>query len=273
MKLNILLLALSIILIVPNFIDKDINDTEAYNNTERYYPFLQSLNTVDELESYIDVMAASKGIKQSEPGYPMFVSYIVSCRFFHGFSHWNLNQNWIAALGQKVTGIGLACKVQPDAIMKDNFAGCSQQVLVMMEIFRRKGLNYRKVGFPHHYTVEVESQGKWYFFDPDLEPAMNLNQREFSAWQGKGENLKQFYAAKVSQQDLDFHFGNRKQVAELGIINEVPAGNLRAFQNITALLSKILFLLPLFILYRRVRSLNFSRKENLQPGEFQLVAA
>jgi hypothetical protein len=273
MKINILLLALTVVLIAPNFIDKDINETEPYNHTERYYPFLQSLSTVDQLESYIDLMAASKGIKKEDPGYAMFVSYIVSCRFFHGFSHWNLNQNWIAALAQKITGTGLACKVQPEAIMKDNFAGCSQQVLVMMDIFRRKGISYRKVGFPHHYTIEVASQGKWYFFDPDLEPAMNLSQREHSAWQGKGENLKQFYVAKVDQKDLDFHFGDSQQKAELGIINEVPAANLRAFQNVTALLSKILFFFPLFILYRRVRSLSFARKENLQPTVFQLIAA
>ena len=273
MKTNILLAAFTLLLIVPNFLDWDINDRETYNHKERYFPALQAVTNMNSLELYIDQEAAKRGIRPADPEYPLLVSYTISCKFFHGFSHWTLAQNWIAAMGQKITGIGLACKVQPEAIMKDNSAGCSQQVLVMMEILKRKQINYRKVGFPHHYTLLAESAGKWYYFDPDMEPAMSLSQRAYSSWEGKAGNLKPFYAKKATLSEIDFHFGSNTQMATLGPINEIPAQNLRFFQNSTALLSKILFLFPLLMLYYRTRFFTAFEKPSLETRNFRLIPA
>lgn len=271
MKTNILLAVLTILLIIPNFLDWDINNKETFNHTERYYPSLQSINTINSLSRFIDAEAGARGIKQTDAGYLLFVSYTVSCKFYHGFSHWNLSQNWIASISQKITGIGLACKVQPEAIMKNDFAGCSQQVMVMMEILRLKGINYRKVGFPHHYTLLAEANGKWYFLDPDMEPEMNLSQREFSAWKGIAGNLKPYYAKKASKTAIDFHLGSEKQLAELGPVNEIPAKNLRIFQNTTALLSKILFFFPLLLLYYRTRFINARENSVISIPGFRFI--
>lgn len=271
MKTNILLAALTFLLIIPNFLDWDINKMEIFNHTERYYPSLQSINTVSSLLQFIDMEAEDRGIKKNDPGYLLFVSYTISCKFYHGFSHWNLSQNWIASIGQKITGIGLACKVQPDAIMKDDYAGCSQQVMVMMDIFRLKNINYRKVGFPHHYTLLAEANGKWYYLDPDMEPEMNLSQREFSAWKGVAGNLKPYYAKKTPKAEIDFHLGSEKQLADLGPVNEIPAKNLRLFQNATALLSKILFFFPLLLLYYRTRYITKKAKPATSIPGFRFI--
>jgi len=252
MKLNILLILLAILLIAPNFIDVDINKDKAANLTSPHSPMaLNSVTDINTLEKYIDLAAAKYNLKPGDPGYLLFASHIVSHRFTHGFSHWNLSQNWIASLGQRITGIGLACKVQPDGMMKDRIAACSQQAQILMEIFKRKGINYQKVGFPHHYALQAESNGKWYYLDSDNAPNMSLQQREFASWKGMSANLKPYYLTKIGNSNFNYHFGDDSQIAELGTINEIPARNLTAFQNITALLSKGLFMIPLLIVYYR----------------------
>jgi hypothetical protein len=180
------------------------------------------------------------------------VSYIISCRFYHGFSHWKLNENWIAAVGEKITGIGLSCKVQPDEIMQHPYAACSQQALVMMEILKRKKIDYRKVGFPHHYALEVRNNGNWYYYDPNMEPSMNLSQRLHQNWKQSNDSLKKYYDS-TKHKDLAYQFGNGK-MAEFGPVNEVPAKRLNLFQKVTGILSKTLWCLPLILLYAKNRS-------------------
>ena len=134
MKTRILLISLSVLLLLPNFIRKDINGVPVYNKIERYNPRLGNITSVDQLEAYVDDQAAQKQISIYSEKYTALLAYIISCRFYHGFSHWKLSENWIAAVGEKITGIGLSCKVQPDEIMKHPDAACSQQALVMMEV-------------------------------------------------------------------------------------------------------------------------------------------
>lgn len=246
-----ILIALAIVLAVPNFIDKDINEQLEYNQTERYHPALNAINSIDKLENYVDQAAASKQIGVHSTEYSLLLAYIISCKFYHGFSHWKMNENWIAAIGEKATGIGLSCKVQPDEIMKNPSAACSQQALVMMEILKRKNIDYRKVGFPHHYALEVKSKGNWYYFDPNMEPTMNLTQRLHDSWKQSNDSLKKYYDP-AKHVNISYQFGNG-QKATFGAVNEIPAQRLRLFQSSTAVLSKILWFFPLMILFARSR--------------------
>jgi len=251
MIIKSLLITLAVLFAVPNFINTDINERFSYNNIERFHPVLSSINSIDKLEKYVDDIAASKHIDFKTPEYTLLLTYIISCRFYHGFSHWNLNENWIASIGEKVTGIGLSCKVQPDMIMLHPYAACSQQALVMMEILRRKKIAYRKVGFPHHYALEVNNNGSWYYFDPNMEPNMNLKQRLHENWKESNDSLKKFYDASIHK-DLAYQFGNGIK-SEFGPVNEIPARRLNLFQNITGILSKTLWCFPLLILFVKIR--------------------
>lgn len=246
-----LLIVSAILLALPNFIDKDINEELSYNHTERYTSSLSALNSIDKLERYVDEAAALKNIHPHEEAYPLLLSYIISCRFYHGFSHWKLNENWIASVGEKVTGVGLSCKVQPEDILANSYAACSQQALVMMQILKRKNIDYRKVGFPHHYAIEVKIKNKWYFYDPNMEPYMNLNQRLHESWKESNDSLKKYYdVAKHS--NLSYQFGNGK-MATFGIVNETPAQRLSFFQSVTSILSKILWCVPMIFLFAKSR--------------------
>ncbi len=268
-----LLICLSVLLAVPNFINKDINDQLPYDHKERFYPELSTINSVDKLEKYVDGCAALKQIDQHSPEYALMLSYVISCRFYHGFSHWKLSENWIAAVGEKITGIGLSCKVQPESILQHPNAACSQQAMVMMEVLKRKNIDYRKVGFPHHYALEIKNGNDWYYYDPNMEPFMRISQRSEQSWKGINDNLKQYYDP-AKHTNLSYQFGN-KQMAFFGPVNEQPAKHLLLFQKITLIFSKILWCAPLVLLFfkKPVFKLNrlktgkkFVHKQNLQPS-------
>ena len=257
-------------MLVPNFISSDIIGRPAYNKVERFNPELGSITTIDELEAYVDDSAASQMISTYSDRYTALLAYIISCRFYHGFSHFELSENWVAAVAEKCVGFGLASKVRPEDILEHPYAACSQQAIVMMEILRRKNIDYRKIGFPHHFALEARINKGWYFFDPDMEPNIPIKERLHENWKGNNDNLKRYYG---KHGNVNQEFGNGVK-AEIGAVNEIPAKNATIFQGITKVLSKILWCVPLMFVFVRqkrpfmyvVRPINHSpRPSNLRP--------
>ena len=248
-----ILIALAALLLIPNFINIDINEKFVYDHKEQFNPALSYVNSIDRLEQYIDSSVAANSIQKGSVDYVVKIAEAIRYRFYHGFSHFTLKENWIAAVSEKVFGYGLASKVKPDEIMQHEYAACSQQAMVMMEILKRKGLNYRNVGFPHHFALEVSINGQWYYFDPNMEPHISNAQRLESYWGQEADNLKQFYDTSRFK-DLDWKFGTGLKVTH-GSINEKYAGNAKIFQTATGILSKILWLFPLFfVFYKRKKA-------------------
>ncbi len=247
-----ILIAFTLLLLIPNFIHRDINDQLAYDGKEKFEPGLVALNSLDQLEQYIDKAAAELHFSVQSPAYPLLVENIIARRFYHGFSHPSLSENFIAALAEKTIGYGLGCKVNTNEIMKHENAACSQQSMVMMEIFRRKQITYRSVGFQHHYAMEAQVAGNWYYLDANMEPNMTLEERKEINWMGQADQLKKYYDASRFK-NLDYQFGNGLMAVN-GSINEVPAKNARFFQDFTAILSKIAWCIPLLILAYRSRT-------------------
>jgi hypothetical protein len=247
-----LLIALSLLMLIPNFINKDINEKLPYNQLEKYDPSLSYINSIDKLEKYIDNNAAAKNIAPGSPEYIVEVEQAIAERFYHGFSHFTLKENWIAAIGEKIFGKGLASKVSPGEIMEHGNAACSQQSMVMMEILKRKKISYRKVGFPHHYAMEAMAGGRWYYFDANMEPNISINERLEESWKCCNDNLKKYYDPKRFG-NASYQFGNN-EAATFGPINETPAKNAKIFQTITGYASKLHWCVPLLLLLYRRRS-------------------
>ena len=239
-------------LLTLNFINKDINERLAYDHKEQFDPRLSYLNSIDKLEAYIDSNEAAGHISPNTVDYVVTISMAIRNRFYHGFSHFSLQENWIAAFSERVIGFGLASKVKPEDIMQHPYAACSQQSMVMMAILRRKGLSYRSVGFPHHFALEVSINNKWYYFDPNMEPNMTNDQRLEDNWKCCADNLKRFYDTSRFK-DLDWKFGTNLKVIT-GKINDVPAGNAKIFQSATAFFSRIMWCFPLLLLLYWSRS-------------------
>lgn len=247
---NLLLIVLSLLLLLPNFIDKDINEVLQYDHREQFNPGMSYINSIDKLEQHIDSMIAAGHIQPNSVAFVTTITTAIRYRFFHGFSHFSLKENWIAAVAEKIFGYGLASKVKTEDIMQHPYAACSQQAMVMMDILRRKHIDYRSVGFPHHFALEVSIGGKWYYFDPNMEPSIRDDQRLETYWGAKADNLKQYYDT-VRFKDLDWKFGKNLSVTH-GTVNQRFAKNVKLFQDTTAIASKILWIFPLLIiLYKR----------------------
>lgn len=244
--MKILLLTLTVLLVIPNFISLDMHVPSVYNNKEKFNPGLGHINSIPALEHYTDSIAAVQNIHINSLQYWLIADSLISSRFYHGFSAYSLNENWIAVLTDKITHTGVSNKVFTADIMKDLYGACSQQAAVMMQMAKRRRVDFRSVGFPHHYAIELKLNNTWYFFDSNLEPAITPGERMNVSWMGNGDKLKQYYAT-VSAADLDYEFGINKK-AEFGVINGNPAPKLKVFQTISQFLSRFAWLLPLTFL-------------------------
>jgi hypothetical protein len=248
--MKLLLIAFSAILLVPNFININLAETPQYDKKEQFDPGLAYINSTEKLIQVSDSIARRKNIPQNSLAYAVTVSQVLRTRFYHGFSRYPVNQNWIAAVGERFLGYGLASIVKPDDILKYSFGGCSQQSIVLIEVMKRKNISYRFVGFPHHYATELMFNNNWYFFDPNMEPNIPDSARLESKWNCCADSLKKYYDT-TRFKDLDWKFGNNNVIH--GKINAPTAPNAEIFHTTTNYLSKTLWLFPLIVVFYRKR--------------------
>ena len=246
------LLALSILLFLPNLCNIDIFSKAKYNNREKFNPQLSYINTVEKLEKYIDSIATEKKYLSKSFEYVKSITEAIKYRFYHGFSHQMLSENWIAAVSERLFHYGLSCKVDPEEIMQNPNAACSQQSMVMMEILRRKRITYRSVGFPHHFAMEAMVEKKWYYLDANMEPDLSQKDRLEENWSANTDSLKKYYD-KSRFNDLDFKFGNACKPS-FSSLNDKPAKNAKLFQTVTKYASRLLWIFPLLIIFFRSRT-------------------
>lgn len=247
MKLT--LVAISVLLLLPNFFNIHLEDNPQYNHKELFNPSLGYINSIPKLIAVSDSVAVKNNIQQGTLSYAVAVSNTIRDRFYHGFSRYPLKQNWIAAFSEYFCGHGLASIVKPNDILKYNYGGCSQQSIVLMEVMKKKNIDYRSVGFPHHFATELKIKGQWYYFDPNMEPNISDSDRLESKWNGYADSLKKYYDT-TRFPNLNFIFGKNQKVA-FGKTNDVNAPNANIFHTATRYLSKTLWLFPLIIVFYR----------------------
>ena len=249
--LRSILIIASVIMFLPNLFNKDINLQLAYDKKEKFQPFLSYINSINKLNKHIDSIASSRSVPTQSLAYVILVEEVIEMRFYHGFSHQSLSQNWIAAVAERVFDYGLSCKVNPEEILQHPNAACSQQSIVMMAIFRKNNITYRSVGFPHHFAMEAMINNNWYYLDANMEPAITENERLEENWKCCADNLKKYYDP-TRFPNLNYQFGNG-QNATFSAINAQPAQHALLFQTVTGYASKIIWSIPLLILLYRKR--------------------
>jgi len=258
--MKLLLIALSALLLVPNFINVHPGKIPEHFKKDKFDPKLAYINSIEKLISVSDSIARSKNIPETSFGYALTVSHLLVNRFYHGYSRYPVNENWIAATAEHLFGYGLASIVKPDDILKYNFGACSQQAIVFTEVMKVKKIPFRSVSFPHHYATELKYNNNWYFFDTNLEPDITDSGRLETAWHHNIENLKQYY--NKSNHNIDWFFGFDK--AKFGDVNAKPAANISMFHTTTNYLSKTLWLFPLFFVFYR-RKVKSNRTKYFTP--------
>ena len=245
MKLfRIVLLVLSAIFLILNFVNININEATAdVVIHEKFDPSLQRLNSLSKLEAYVDSVTKTKNIYPGSIEYALAAKEIVSNRFYHKYATKNLNDNWIAAIAERATGLCLATNFTSDDILKKPYGYCVQVNTVLMELLLRKKCDYKIVRFPHHFTFMSHINNKWYYFDPDQEPEISTANRSKESWLQNVDSLMVAY--KKHKSEVAERFGSPVKYS-FSKINEVQAVNAKLFQSVTAVLSKIAFIFPLF---------------------------
>lgn len=209
---------------------------EEYDST--YFRKFQSVNSI--------IIAADRQFEASQKNsleYYNYIAEIIRKRFYHGYSHYSLHDNPLAFFAGR-TWDHLSAIVIPDDILKHPMAACSQQALVLMEIFKRQGIDFRKVGFPGHFALEGKIEGKWMYFDTNMEPDFK-NRRESLENLIKTNRFDSVYSV-VQMDKAYFH----KQVSnpQYGKINGAPAPNATLLHKVCYFLVSPVFLLLLLIL-------------------------
>ncbi len=247
--LPLILLAVSVLFFTLNFINYNINeDHQKVVIHEKFNPNLNRLNSLNKLTNYVDSTCAAKHIEQGTLEYAIEAKNTVSERFYHKYATFNLNENWIAAVSEKFSWIYFSSRVKADDILIKPYALCSQQTDVLMELLESKHFGCRAVYFPGHYVMQCSVNGKWNYFDPDLEPQILPEQRSNQKWVFNHDSLAIAYAkqTRTNPNFIDLTFGNPVNIG-FGKINAVQAPYTRLFQKATKPLSKIAFLFPLLL--------------------------
>lgn len=237
------LLFLTVIFIVPNFINYNIIESDGGRlANDKFDKSLVRLNTLAKLEAYIDSTAIAKKITPGSLDYAIEAKEIVSYRFYHKYATQNLNENWIASVAQKLTGLYLSSKIVADDILTKPYGYCGQQSAVLMELLQRKKLECRALYLPHHFVIQANIDGTWYYFDVNAEPDIPKEKRADESWLKNKDTLARIYNRDI--QWIGERFGDPVSF-KYGEINEVQGPNAQIFQSITKRLSKTIFLIPL----------------------------
>ena len=201
------------------FLENEVHSREEFDPS--YFHRFQSV------ESIIHDADQQFGKGNKSLAYYNHVAKILRNRFYHGYSHYKFSENALAYFSGFAWN-HLSALVMPEDIMKHPNAACSQQAIVLMEIFKRNQIDFRKVILENHFVVEGYIENEWRYFDTNLEPDIMQNRKSFQ-YMVETNGLQEAYKDKKISCDLikrwsrDYSFG---------VVNEIPGWNARLFHQL-----------------------------------------
>jgi hypothetical protein len=245
---------------------------------EDFRPDLSRLRSVSEFTVYCDSIYESAAINKPDlEQYALIVNQALRDKFYHGYSYYSVGQNTFACILAPVIKKDLTAIVIPNDILRQPMAACSQQSIIGMEVFKRKGLSVRKIGFfsaeyGGHFCFEVFFNNRWHFFDPDLEPELSIMAaNHFPSISELVKNdslLKKFYVSRdkdLIEKLFPTYF--------YGPVNKFPAPNARFFQYVTKYLSYTAWLFLILLYFYLTKGLTrLKKKEKCAELQDSLVS-
>lgn len=216
-----------------------------YESQEVFDPSLIRLNNLDKLENYCDSIYGTTVITDTSH-YANIVGSVVRERFFHGYSYYRLGQNFIGWALAPYIKRDLSAIVIPDDILTHPNAACSQQSIIGMMLFKRKGISTRKVGFydpgsqEGHFCFEAYYNDKWHFFDTDKEPVRDILEKNGRPSIADLVTNRKLMDSVYYLQDSSVRNGYLLKYS-YGPINKFPAPKAKLYQLGTKFLSWTLF--------------------------------
>jgi hypothetical protein len=236
-----------------------------HDTIEEFDPSLARLNTINKLASYCDSLYSAQVKKSGVVSFSTFAeiaNHVIRKRFYHGYSYYGADKNFMASVISKVSEPGLRAIVIPNDILAYQYAACSQQSIILMELLKEKGIATRKVGFTGnitgHFTIEAYYDHDWHYFDPDKEPDEKVlaayNYPSIAYLNSNPEILLKAYPNYTKDYVMDVF-----TKYSYGSVNTFPAPRAIIFQKISKFLSYTLwsfFLLAFIWVRRKYKALN-----------------
>lgn len=179
------------------------------------------------VESIINDADQKFGKGNRSLNYYNHIATILRKRFYHGFSHYSLSDNALAYFSGFAWN-HLSAIVMPEDILKHPKAACSQQAIVLMEIFRRTNTDFRKVSLEDHFVLEGFIENEWRFFDTNIEPDIMHDRKSFEHMVATNSLHAAYKKTKLSGELInswskEYSYGN---------INEIPAVKATIFHQL-----------------------------------------
>jgi hypothetical protein len=246
---------------IQSSLANEVEPKEAFDRS------LGRLNSIASLNAYIDSCAASREVPAKSRKEVFLVNEIIERKFYHGYSHYTSEDNFLAYLAGKFVWNHLSAIVLPEDLVKHEMAACSQQAIVMMEVLKQRGFNVRKLGLTGHYVLEVFYNDNWHMFDPNHEPKHQGIAHDSLDVLLESGFINESYSRTLEPERVKEVFTNIRE----GEINTEPAQNARLFHiftkfisdNILLLVTGNAFLLFLFV-KRRKEQKKFEELARLQ---------
>lgn len=261
---NFWLLVLCLCLLLPNFLPLHFYNLSREKLKWEVFDLalVDRLRSVDDVLTYTDSLATAEDVMLNSLEYGNLINRVIKNSFYHGYSHYSLKENWIAAVAGKILWNHLSAIVLPDDILEYPMAACSQQSIVFIECLRRKGIPFRTVSFDHHFAIEAYFDG-WCYFDPNIEPDFSeVKSVSLQKLLDEGK-FPELYKHAMSPAEYEMYLAN----PYYGEVNVLPAANATIFHKVTKVLSRTLWLVPLafFIFSVFAGRISFFQKEETRP--------
>jgi len=242
-----LLILFSALLLLPNLPGVQLNSSaNFYNGKEKFSPQLSFINSIEKLEKYVDAAAKESKFSIGTLEYTELLDNTMANRFYNGYTHKTLQQDWISVLTDKIAGTHYSLLLSVDDIMKHPNASPVQQNLVMKEMLKRKNIQFRDININEHDAIEVQLGSNWYFFDVSNEPVITGMERISGNSGIYTSNLSGYYGPLSKTYSIA---GASLQHIERGAVNSSSFTGITILQSITGVISKIAWLACLLMLW------------------------
>ena len=145
-------------------------DRPAELGRERYDPRLRSVDSVNAAENYV---RGRVGPRATQAEVAAAIEDFAARRFQHNFSGFSFCRNWVAHLAGAMR-YDLKVPIDPDDILKQPSAMCSQNAMVVQALLERFAIDFATVKFvDEHMAVAARIGNDWVLYDGDLEIARN----------------------------------------------------------------------------------------------------
>lgn len=217
------------------------NQQPRKTKSEAYLPELNTINSLEKVTQLFETKLERGDTLEAVNHLDEFLRN----RFYHGYSRYTMNDNWMAYLAGYVW-LDFKLVVSPKETPKYASAACSQQAIIFQTVLKEHGVRFRTVAFDPipgvssgHYALEVYVNGQWHYYDTNLEPTVVGDARPSLEEILRDSLYLQMYNKEFSTAVQDMFRNTNVYPRDE---NYIPGGKMIFFQNATGFLSNYLFL-------------------------------